>query len=422
MGRFLFATWEGGGHVQPLLLAAKGLAARGHTVLAVSDACNASDAAALGVPFQAWPTAPSRTDRSPAGDPLKDWLATNPLEVIRGLVDGLMVGPAAAYAADTLALTDTFRPDVIVTQELLFGVMAAAEKRGVALAIFAANVWSLPTIDGAPPFGAGGGPAHDEEQREFYNRVSATTRQVFQIGLPTFNAARAGLGLVPLADLFDQLNTARVILLATSRAFDFDADPPAPFVYVGPYFADPAWVGDWTPPWPAQSDAPLVLVTFSSMYQAQEEPTRRVIEALGRLPVRGLVTLGPVLAIDDFPAPPNVFVVRSAPHSRLYPEAALVITHAGHGTALRPLMDGVPLLCLPMGRDQHDNAQRVVHRGAGLRLPKDAPTGDIEAAVRRLLSEPEFADAARIFGARIAADEAARSAEDELEALLVNAK
>src|SRR5271169_3509483 len=110
MGRFLFATWEGGGHVQPLLLAAKGLKARGHQVLAVSDACNAPDAAALGIPLQHWRTAPSRPDKSADGDPLKDWLATSPLQVIGGLIDNIMCGPAAAYAQDTVAAIDDFQP------------------------------------------------------------------------------------------------------------------------------------------------------------------------------------------------------------------------------------------------------------------------------------------------------------------------
>ena len=52
--------------------------------------------------------------------------------------------------------------------------------------------------------------------------------------------------------------------------------------------------------------------------------------------------------------------------------AAAFVTHAGHGSTLRPLMAGVPLLCLPMGRDQNDNAMRAAHRGAALNLSPDA--------------------------------------------------
>jgi len=404
--------------VQPLLLAAKGLMARGHQVLAISERCNVPDAAALGVPFLSWPTAPSRADKKPESDPLKDWEAASPLAVIAGLVNGLMCGPAAAYAADTVQAIDDFQPDVVVAQELLLGSMAGAEARGKPLALFAANVWSLPTLPGAPVFGAGLPPARDAEEADAYARVIALTRSMFQMGLPALNAARAGLGLDPLADIFAQLDVARRILLATSRAFDFDASPPEPFRYVGPYLGDPAWALPWSPPWPASDQRPLALVSFSSFYQAQDDTLRRVIEALGTLDVRALVTLGPVLKREDFPAPENVFVVASAPHSAIYPDASVVITHAGHGTTLRPLMAGAPLLCLPMGRDQPDNAIRVTERGAGLRLPQDATPAAIAAAVRRLLDEPAFRHAAEDLGRRIAADQAAHSAETELEALL----
>jgi MGT family glycosyltransferase len=252
--------------------------------------------------------------------------------------------------------------------------------------------------------------------RGFYERIDAATRCGFQHGLPALNAARAGLGLAPLGDVFGQLDAAGRILLATSRAFDFDLTPPEPYRYVGAYMADPAWTDGWSPPWPADDRRPLALVSFSTMYQGQEAALRQSIEALGGLDVRGLVTMGPVLSPADFAAPDNVTVVTHAPHSRVLPLADVVITHAGHASTLRPLIAGVPLVCLPMGRDQPDNAARVTERGAGLRLAPDAQAADIAAAVARVLAEPSFRAAAKALGARIAADCEARSAEPELAA------
>jgi len=126
------------------------------------------------------------------------------------------------------------------------------------------------------------------------------------------------------------------------------------------------------------------------------------------------VTLGPVLSPADFPAPANVAVVAHAPHSRVFPHAAAMITHAGHASTLRPLMAGLPLVCLPFGRDQPDNAARVTERGAGLRLQPDATADAIAIALRTVLADPSYAAAARALGARIAADCEARSAEREL--------
>ncbi len=419
MARYLFTTWEGGGHVQPMLMVARGLLDRGHQVLVLSDACNAPDAAAFGLPFRPWRHAPSRPDKTAASDLLRDWEADNPAAGIQNLCGRLIAGPSALYARDVLEALDSAAFDAVVTQELLFGSMMAAEKAGVPLALLCANVWPFPTLPGLPPFGAGMAPAASDQDVMLHQMVGQTTRMLFQAGLPDLNAAREGLGLPPLADLFDQIGAARRILLATSRAFDFAPEPLAePFRYVGPYVGDPVDAGGWESPWPVDDTRPLVVVTSSSLYEAQEALLERIIAALGTLPVRALVTLGPALDPADFTAPDNVEIVASAAHGALFDRAALFITHGGHGSVIRPLMAGLPLLVTPGLRDQRDNAQRVTARGAGLMLERDATPERIAGAVTRLLAEPAFREAAARLGAAISADLADRSAEAELEAML----
>lgn len=419
MARILFTTWEGGGHVQPMMLVAAGLQSRGHQVIVLSDACNAADAAALDLPFRPWRHAPSRPDKTAASDLLRDWEADNPMESVSRLCERIIAGPAALYARDVLEVLDAAPVDLVVSQELLFGPMMAAEKAGVPLALFCANVWPFPTLPGLPPFGAGMAPAADDQEAMLHQMVGQTTRTIFQIGLPALNAAREDLGLAPLADLFDQLAVARRILLGTSQAFDFAPDPLAePFAYAGPYVGDPVGVQAWKSPWPANDPRPLVVVTSSSLYEAQEDLLRRTIAALSALPVRAVVTVGPALDRADFPGADNVLVVASASHAALMAQAALFVTHGGHGSVIRPLMAGLPLLVLPGLRDQRDNARRVVHRGAGLMLERDASPEAIAAAVRTVLEDSAYRQAARTLGDAITADLTGRRAEDLLEALL----
>ena len=419
MARYLFTTWEGGGHVQPMMLVAAGLKARGHQVLLLSDICNAPEATLMGLPFRPWRHAPSRPDKTAASDLLRDWEADNPAEGIQNLCRRIIAGPAALYARDVLEALEAAAFDAVVTQELLFGVMMAAEGVGVPLALLAANVWPFPTLPGLPPFGAGMAPAAGDQDVMLHQMVGQTTRMLFQAGLPDVNAAREGLGLPPLADLFEQLAVARRVLLATSRSFDFAPDPLAePFAYVGPYAADPVDGETWDSPWSPHDARPLVVVTSSSLYEAQEDLVRRIIAALGTLPVRALATLGPALDPADFSPPGNVHLVRSAPHGVVFGKTALVITHGGHGSVIRPLMAGLPLLILPGLRDQRDNAMRVTARGAGLMLERDATPEKIAAAATRLLAEPAFAEAAKRLGAAIVEDMDRRSAETELEAML----
>lgn len=93
---FLFATWQGGGNLPPVLTVAARLLARGHRVRVVSDACDRADVEASGAGFVPWRRAPSRSDRSAASDLMRDWEAGSPEEVIARLRDRIMCGPALA--------------------------------------------------------------------------------------------------------------------------------------------------------------------------------------------------------------------------------------------------------------------------------------------------------------------------------------
>ena len=85
---------------------------------------------------------------------------------------------------------------------------------------------------------------------------------------------------------------------------------------------------------------------------------------------------------------------------------------------VKALAAGVPLLCMPMGRDQPDNATRVVVRGAGLKLKRSAKPERIAAAVGRLLAEPSFRSSAEELGAKLRADAASPAAVELLESIV----
>ena len=70
----------------------------------------------------------------------------------------------------------------------------------------------------------------------------------------------------------------------------------------------------------------------------------------------------------------------------------------GTAPCIKALAAGVPVVAIPLGRDQLDNAARVAHHGAGLRLKPTAKPDAIAKAVRRLLEEPSFSAAAERHG------------------------
>lgn len=405
---FLFATWEGGGSVGPALTVARKLRERGHRVRVMSDRCNRAETEAAGAVFVPWTRAPSRPDRSKHSDVFRDWEVDTPQEQLQRVLDRIMTGPSLAYAEDVIEELKREPADLVVSSEMLFGVMAGCEAAGQKFALLSCNV-SLFPLAGVPPLGPGLTPAHTPEEEALHREVAEANRAMFNGGLPALNAARAALGLPPLADLADQHLAAEALLLGTSRAFDFAPPTLPPHVsYVGPQLDDPAWAAPWQSPWPAEDSRPLVLVGFSTSFQDHVAVLQAIIDGAAGLPVRLLVTLGETIAANELAPAGNCRLVHSAPHNEVMPEAALVITHGGHGTVTRALKHRKPLIVVPHGRDQNDNAVRVTARRAGVMLPANAPAAAFRSAIETLLSDPAYAAAAGDLGRHVA-DEVERS-------------
>jgi MGT family glycosyltransferase len=114
-------------------------------------------------------------------------------------------------------------------------------------------------------------------------------------------------------------------------------------------------------------------------------------------------------------APDNVTVTRWVRHADVLPHCSAVITHGGHGTVMKALIAGVPLVVVPLGRDQPGNAARVIHAGAGLRLRKNASVSALRVAVARVTEDPRYRAGARRMADRLAAERDDNRAIDELE-------
>ena len=331
--------------------------------------------------------------------------------------DQIICGPAGRFADDVVTTVREHGVDVVLAEGAVAGILTGAEATGLPTAALMANIYLRPT-PGLPQVGTGWSPARGPIGRLRDALAAMALHRLWATGLPTLNAARAAHGLSPVSDVYEQLDHCARVLVMTSPSFDFPVRALPPNVrYVGPQLDDPNWAG--CDHWRAAGDDPLVLVAMSSTFQSQIDPLLRVADGLGQLPVRALLTTGPAVSPEEVQAPSNVRVLRAAPHQEVLREASAVVTHAGHGSALKALAAGVPLVCMPLGRDQKDNTIRVLRLGAGVRVSKRERPAGIAAAVHRVLDQPAFARDAQAFAATLA-DEVARNpdATDEAEALL----
>ena len=341
-----------------------------------------------------------------------------PLSAAARVRDRLIFGTALAYYHDVTAAIADERPDVILTDYLLLGGYVAAERAGIPLASLIHTVFPLPA-PGLPPYGMGLQPARGALGRLRDAAFAQVFHRFYDARLADLNRVRVEAGLPALAITFEQFWAADRLLVLTSPAFDFPATSlPSNVRYVGPQLDDPAWLAPWEPPAAWQDDGrPLALVSLSTTYQGQADVVRRIVAALGEMPVRGLVTLGPALRPEEITLPSNVRAEQYAPHTLVCPQADLVVTPGGHGTIITALSCGVPVVCLPMGRDQADNAARVVWRGAGLRCSSKAGVTTLRQTIQRALEEPRFRAGARRIAEEIDSRAGASQAIQEVEAL-----
>ncbi|HEX8104429.1 MAG TPA: glycosyltransferase, partial [Solirubrobacteraceae bacterium] len=387
--RFLMATWEGGGHAAPMLSIARALLDRGHEVRVLADPLLRTEVEAWGAEHVPWTTAPHRTTYAMTPEQLaRERGIRTPGQAAVHVRDTLICGPSAEFAADTRAELARRGADVVVADHMIPGAAIGAMGEGLPVVLVGTTFMSIPGW-GTPPHGAGLRPLAGPVGRLRDAGLRRLGTRLWNAGLPALNAARTANGLPPQAATFDLLGEVDRVLILASAALEFPTfSPPAHVRMVGARTDDPAWAEPWTPP---AGDDPLVLVGLSSSFMDQAPVLGRIAAALGGLPVRGVLTTGPFVDPRDVPAPANVAVVRSAPHSEVMRHAAAVVTHAGHGTVAKALSAGLPLVCVPLGRDQHDVTARVVTAGAGVEVKASAAPERIARGVRAVLEDPRHA-------------------------------
>lgn len=170
------------------------------------------------------------------------------------------------------------------------------------------------------------------------------------------------------------------------------------------------------PAWLDALERPLVYVTLGTVFN-KPELLRRLLDGLDGS-VSALVTTGRNVDPESLGGwPPNVRVERFVPQEQVLPRCAAVVAHAGSGSVRGALAHGLPLVLVPQGADQFDNAARCAAVGAAVVVPPEELTaGAVRLALARVLDEPSFAEAARRVQAEIEAMPTAEEVASRFEA------
>src|ERR687896_2137332 len=234
-------------------------------------------------------------------------------------------------------------------------------------------------------------------------------------GRHELNGARERVGLPPLEHVHGGISRW-LALVATSPHFESRRGWDEPWLRVtGPLLWEQPFGEVELPP----GDEPLVLVAPSTSQDPDGRLLLASLEGLADEPVRVLATTNRRAPARPAAVPANVRLVDWVSYARTMPRCDAVICHAGHGTVVRALACGVPVVACPHAGDMAENAARVRWAGAGVSLPRrlQTPRG-VRLALRRLLAEPAYAARARELRDWAERHGGAARAADELERVM----
>ena len=367
--RILITSNRGAGHIEPLVPFAHALLRAGDDVLVAAPEDARGLVERAGLPYFALADPPDDERDAAMADFARLTNEQQGVIMLRDVFAGIY---ARASLPGVLRAVDRFRPDMILREPTEFAGLLAAERRGIPhgrIGIWAMqnNTWSLPLV------------------------------------VPVLDAHRARLGM-PVDPRGERILNSPALTLFPEALEDPD---------------DPGYALRFREQAPPPEPCEPLYVTFGSVIPALPifpEIFRATVAALEEVGVPALFTVGMEVDIDALgPVPEHVRIERWVPQAAIMPNVRAMVGHGGSGTTRHALAAGVPSVIFPAFADQPRNARRVAELGAGIAL--DALDGLAEA-IRRVLGEPSYREAARRVAAELAALPPVGSAPDALRALL----
>ncbi len=277
----------------------------------------------------------------------------------------------AKWAEKSLpAVLSELRPDLICVDNVI--LFPAVKRHGVPwVRIISCSENEIPDPD-IPPH-LSGCSATDKQSFEHY------TEHFLEVIRPIhddFNDFLASCGepAYPAGEFFEASPYLNLLLYPQAMKFERrHALDPERFQYLeGCVRQEKDYV---VPTFEQYNDKPLVYLSFGSLGSGDTDLLKRLIDVLGKLPLRLLVNVGDYR--DSYQsAPANVHLASWYPQPSVISQADVVVHHGGNNSFTECLYFGKPALIMPYVWDGHDNATRVQETGHGLKMHRSNWTDD----------------------------------------------
>jgi UDP:flavonoid glycosyltransferase YjiC (YdhE family) len=321
---------------------------------------------------------------------------------------------AVRASAETRELIRSVDPDVVVADILTVAATLAAELEDRPWATLVPHV--LPMGEpGFPVYAVGAVYPRTALGARMWRAGRPLLMRGEQQGRAELNETRARVGLPPLGHVHGG-TSRKLALVATLPQLEYPRRVQEPWLRVtGPLMWEQPFEEVELPP----GDEPLVLVAPSTSQDPSHRLLRAALAGLADEPVRVLATTNRREPERPIEVPANARLVDWLSYERTMPRCAAVVCHAGHGTVVRALASGTPVVACPHAGDMAENAARVRWAGLGVSLPRrfHTPRG-VQLAVRRLLADPGYTQRAAEVRDWCGAHDGAATAADELDSVM----
>lgn len=214
--------------------------------------------------------------------------------------------------------------------------------------------------------------------------LRSAIKAAYRAGVPIIALGPVTFTSIKSSDLPSVLELADRILMFSDPLLEAEVPTSSKYIYVGqlrPHTFDRTRPILWS------QNKKRITVSFSTGFQSQHETISRICDAMRSLPVDCLVTTGKSISPSHFHPSKNITIRRHVSHDDVLPASDLFINHAGHGSLFAGAAYGIPMICVPMGRDQHSNSSKALQLGISRVCAAESSALNFQASIIAALED-----------------------------------
>lgn len=271
------------------------------------------------------------------------------------------------YTRHILKFIEIYRPDALVTDFAFPATCLAADIAKIPYVVIYHS--GLPFRGkGIPPFGSGL-PIGSDDEAFAKNYIEQENRALKNLDR-RINKARQTFGLSPAEpDILRRPYSPWLNLVASADCMEAPRENITQNTFfVGTCFGKRIEIDEFSFDF-LRPDKFKIYVSLGTVFNNKPDVFLKIMRALDTPDYQVIVSAGGAYqTLKNSATPSNAIIFKSVPQVGLLPKIDLFISHGGNNSINEALSSGKPIIVMPIGGEQADNASRITYLGVGKRV------------------------------------------------------